>query len=474
MPREDLHECVIRLIEQMTGQEPPFPPSEEAKRIGIALTKGDFALSQFNELMLMLGYDRVNEGFFAFLTADGEPSPEALEQDYPRFKSLEHLEQAVIKFRKFALLLFGNTKYAFRALSRDEDYLRRWLETVSERVDPRDYRNRNDPVSTIARIPADETYYLGYVIENQLKESLAETPDDPELRAQMHKMERIREIGRRNNLSYLLSGHLDVYVATSMRLPHEYSFISSFTNSLFDHDLLKTMKLRWFDPTQAYCENRIDKGLVEALMLKRAQCTLYLAQESDTFGKDSELASTLAQGKPVVAYVPQGNTDYFRKLLGSQFKSSPESSIEEFYKQQLMVFAPQAAWEDRGIQAWMHDGEIDAIGLDRVEAILLEAMRDRYDKRADILRRIHPLSIQVNLSTGVANGVLVIRNLDDCAELLRRILTQSMEFEIESKDCEDGEEYLFLREKISGCVFRVMTGDRILTNCFWNYYLEEE
>jgi hypothetical protein len=50
-------------------------------------------------------------------------------------------------------------------------------------------------------------------------------------------------------------------------------------------------------PTQAYCSDRIDKGIAEALMLKRAQCTIYLAQESDTLGKDSELASTLAQGK---------------------------------------------------------------------------------------------------------------------------------------------------------------------------------
>src|ERR1022692_1131906 len=50
---------------------------------------------------------------------------------------------------------------------------------------------------------------------------------------------------------------------------------------------------------------QINKGLVEALMLKRARCTVYMVQESDTMGKDSELASTLAQGKPVIAYVPQ-------------------------------------------------------------------------------------------------------------------------------------------------------------------------
>ena len=40
-------------------------------------------------------------------------------------------------------------------------------------------------------------------------------------------------------------------------------------------------------------------------MLKRAKCTVYSVQDTDTLGKDSELAATLAQGKPVIAYVPR-------------------------------------------------------------------------------------------------------------------------------------------------------------------------
>ena len=58
---------------------------------------------------------------------------------------------------------------------------------------------------------------------------------------------------------------------------------------------LAKLKIRCFDPTQAYCLDRIDKGLAEGLMSKRAQCTVYLRKEADTLGKDSELASTLAQ-----------------------------------------------------------------------------------------------------------------------------------------------------------------------------------
>jgi hypothetical protein len=67
---------------------------------------------------------------------------------------------------------------------------------------------------------------------------------------------------------------------------------------------IANLNIRYFDPTQSYTGSRIDKGLVESLMLKRAKCTVYSVQDTDTLGKDSELAATLAQGKPVIAYVP--------------------------------------------------------------------------------------------------------------------------------------------------------------------------
>src|SRR5262249_24060143 len=60
----------------------------------------------------------------------------------------------------------------------------------------------------------------------------------------------------------------------------------------------------FFDLTDSFASDRIDKGLLEALMLRRAGCTVYMVQETDTLGKDSELAATLALGKPVIAYVP--------------------------------------------------------------------------------------------------------------------------------------------------------------------------
>lgn len=182
-------------------------------------------------------------------------------------------------------------------------------------------------------------------MQRELNERLKKNPTDETALASKKVMDTIREKGIRNQHAYLVSDHLDVYVATSMRRRHEYVEVAQFTSQLFNHDLLRELKLRWFDPTQAYCADRIDKGLAEALMLKRAKCTLYLAQESDTLGKDSELASTLAQGKPVIAYVPSPTEDEVARSVKelSKLYGQAESSI---VLERLQALSPNLAWED--------------------------------------------------------------------------------------------------------------------------------
>ena len=66
------------------------------------------------------------------------------------------------------------------------------------------------------------------------------------------------------------------------------------------------------------------------------------------------------------------------------------------------------------------------------------------------------MALQVNLETGVANGVLVVRTITECASLLRAMLLSSMDFFIEEADG-----MWYLKERISGCIYRVVTNDRI-------------
>jgi len=278
-------------------------------------------------------------------------------------------------------------------------------------------------------------------------------------------------VGKKNQTAYLSSDHLDVYVATSMRLEHEYIFVSRFVSNVFSKPILSELKVRWFDPTQAYCDDRIDKGLSEALMLKRAKCTLYLVQESDTFGKDSELASTLAQGKPVVAYVPIGNKQYVDGLIRNLKKINSEKELIDIVLEQLEVFSPSLAWKDNRVISWLNDKK--AINLADAKQLLYEVVKEHYDKRADTLNEKHPLGIQVNLISGVANGVLVVRNENACASLIYSIIMNDMKFKIATKNF-GKEKYVYLRERISNSIFRVKTGDKLLDNSFWNFYTDPQ
>jgi len=451
-------EEVKTLLEKLSGQSAPL----DCASVGFSVledTGAELGYSQLNELLLLFGFDRITHSFFRYLL-DGETEYRAGQA----FDSAESLTRGVDRFRELAVLLYGNVKFAFKSLSRDTDLLFEVLTSVVP-IPEADFMSRHRPILSLSDIPATDAYLTGYLIEHELHERLAKDPDDMEaMELETHRKEVVIQ-AKINQDAYLASDHLDVYVATSMREKHEFSAIKRITIQIFSESAVRDLKLRWFDPTQAYCQDRIDKGLSEALMLRRASCTIYLAQESDTLGKDSELASTLAQGKPVVAYIPEVNDEFFASHMEGLKEAHPKQSGSEIMLAQLQIYDPASAWKDTVVQEWCVDPSSADVDLLRVR--VRSSMKNHFDKRATTLKDSHPLGIQANLQTGVANGVLVVRSIEQCAKLIRNIVLQSLEFEL--KESSQG---LELREKISGCIFRVMTNDSMLTNTYWNFYLD--
>jgi hypothetical protein len=457
---------VLELIQQLTGQDPPLRSNASARAKFLIETSG-LGHSQMNELLLLHGYDRISSAFFQYLV-DGTSTYAS----GSAITTIDQLRSAVDRFRKHALLLHGNVKYAFKFLSSLSGSELGTELSVFKPLDDTLFSSRHDPVQPIESIAGDETYYLGYVIKRQLDARLEADPNDVAAREELEKRKTLVAKGIRNHEAYLSSDHMDVYVATSMRERHEYFFVHSVTAKIFGDPRLQKLKLRWFDPTQAYCSDRIDKGLSEALMLKRAKCTLYYAQESDTLGKDSELASTLAQGKPVIAFLPQLNDKtegvYIQWLLDIAQRLYPDEPIAQLLIQQLQVFESAAAWKDPIVQRWVNDPS--NMNIEEAKTRLMRSVRKHYDGRADLLKETHPLGIQVHLGTGVANGVLVARTTAQCAEMIYRVMTNRLEFTLEEVVL-SGRKYLMLRESVSRSIFRVVTGDQMLTNSFWNFYL---
>lgn len=446
------------LLEQLTGEPVPFADRLERVTAMAGEAPHELGYSQLNELLLLGGLDRVTKAFFAYLWDGSTEYKPGM-----AFESTAQLEEGVLRFRKAALLLYGNVKFAFKSLSRDADVLKDELAALAAR-DIDIFKTRHDPIVPVIAIAPEEAYLTGYLIERDLKERLEANPADEVARALESRRKEVVEQAIRNQAAYLASDHLDVYVATSMRAKHEFIAISRTVKKIFEQDSVRHLKLRWFDPTQAYCSNRIDKGLAEALMLKRASCTIYLAQESDTLGKDSELASTLAQGKPVIAYVPNVDAEYLVEHFTALREADPGKDEASILLEQLRLFEPEAAWTDSTVREWCESP--DSAPLTELRERVHARIKKHYDSRAHTLLDSHPLGVQVNLGTGVANGVLVVRNAHDCARVVRGIVTGTLSFKLENAS-----EYTALKESISGSIFRVMTTDPMLTNTFWNFYL---
>jgi hypothetical protein len=449
-----------QILADLTGHKAPLGTEIPDAALALLASGGSgLGYSQLNELLLLLGYDRIATSFYQLLVNGGfEYEPGST------IRSFEQLVDGITHFRKIALLLYGNVKFAFKTLSRDTGTLEQELARLVP-IDAKVFGLRHNPVFPIEPIATDETYFLGYIIERELQQRLKENKDDQDAIAAESARKRIVEQGKRNQTAYLTSDHLDVYVATSMRKRHEFMAVGRLATEIFSHPELDGLKLRWFDPTQAYCKDRVDKGLAEALMLRRASCTIYLAQESDTLGKDSELASTLAQGKTVIAYVPEGGEAFLSQLLTDLRIAYPKKGDGELLLEQLRIYQSDAAWDDPVVRNWLNSPlQIDVQAL---QARLKEQISKHYNTRAKTLQDAHPLGIQVNLATGVANGVLVVRNVGDCARLVKAIVTRDLQFGLTKE-----ESFLALRERISGSVYRVSTHDTMLNNSFWNFYLE--
>ena len=371
-------------------------------------------------------------------------------------RSLEDFETGVERFRVKAMWLYGNFHFAFKKLATSPLSA---FDAIIKRTEPRspDPFRARVPFEDVEPIPTEDLQLLGYItgkqkvtdldmclqtlqlmratggpgVEAVLKtvgadkqkkianilldygisfpgDGTAELTGDSlsaisgrvgEILGDLQaKQEEAVEIGKRNTHRYLTLPHLDVYVATSMREPEDYVNQHNFIRDVFSDPQVDDLRLRYFDPTLSYADNRITKGLIEMLMLRRATVTIYTASEKDTLGKDSELAATLAQGKAVIAYVPP---------------------------------------------------ELDA--------------------KANQLRVDHPLGLQIDVGTGVAHGIIVVRSARDCAKMLRKVLLRERTFTIRH---EKGN--FLLEETETKSVLRVVSDDPYLTHAFWTFFRRGE
>lgn len=522
-----------------------------AKVREISPEKINLSYEEFNELLLLFNQDRLERPFFNFFFLGDSKTDDFIE--------FSMVKNGVKKFRVFALLCYGNFRVAFKELSREKNNSRfrkrldPWNRNSKEELNK--FTKRQVPltplVGSIDEIGRDDTWFTGYLSSSILDsdgkalDQIIDTKNTEQLKAVLHEEDLFKILdglktlsaqldylserktdtmtkSKRNTVKYLTWDYLDVYVATSMRQIWEFKDTYDFINKVFKDYLPKMITgVRWFDPTQSYCESPIDKGLVEGLMLKRAKCTIYMAQETDTLGKDSELAATLAQGKPVIAFVSKESVHEWVKRL--------ENKPLKYYQQRLLMLWAEGFIDKKDNRSrvceLLADVGIHGVSINNLKHKVHEALRlfnEHFDGigengegarsfqylgneeeyfrekrkkeiaevvqllaaieshaaevRAKTLKFTHPLNMQIHLENGVANGVLVVRSEEECAKLVSGFLTNDLEFDVKLAKEEKQDEPIatILCEKITGSRFRVVTRDPCITNSFWNFYGEEK
>lgn len=125
------------------------------------------------------------------------------------------------------------------------------------------------------------------------------------------RFEEARKDALENTKLYLsMLTDLDVYVATSMRDPGDFTKMAHTCDMVFSDARLKPLNLRYFDPTLSAANGHEDKGLIECLMVKCAKVLVYCGGDKESFGKDAEAAMALSLGKPVIFFCEARSTFY--------------------------------------------------------------------------------------------------------------------------------------------------------------------
>ena len=340
----------------------------------------------------------------------------------------------------------------------------------------------------------------------------------PKEETDLARMEATQSVAQQNLAQYLAADHLDVYVATSMRSGSDFVSVNRFVQTLFKHDDVRPLKLRYFNPTQSWIDDRVAKGLVEALMLRRSKLTIYMAQKEDTFGKDSEASVALGQGKPVIVYVPKLvvselsiDTETIGKArrdeLEAQIREETPNEDQEFDETMdtealmgrlLSVRLEKAAGTVLATAVKRHWADFDLYGeARRIEASgdraqyrrwldsvvhaddpveppvqvkekvvsILVATSLRFERRARIFREVHPLALQVILSSGVLNGILVARSIDSCATVIHALIKNELDLKMVLPEDEADLNYRLV-ETTTGSTIRVISRHQLLRNAF--------
>jgi hypothetical protein len=116
-------------------------------------------------------------------------------------------------------------------------------------------------------------------------------------------------------------------------------------------------------------------------------------------------------------------------------------------------------------------GERDSYGKDAEAAMALSQGKPVIffcdaETRSKFYRDVHPLSRLINFTNGVPVGAIVTDKTDEVVEIIKRVLTNEMSYELQ----QGRPGHFQLSERLTKSIVRLQTADVMLREAFWNYY----
>jgi hypothetical protein len=116
-------------------------------------------------------------------------------------------------------------------------------------------------------------------------------------------------------------------------------------------------------------------------------------------------------------------------------------------------------------------GERDSYGKDAEAAMALSQGKPVIffcdaETRLKFYREVHPLSRLIDFRTGVAVGAIVTDQADQVIEIIKRVFTNEMAYELD----QGKPGHFQLKERLTKSIVRIQTADLLLREAFWNYY----
>lgn len=192
---------ILPFFEQLAGQS-ANEIGEDYLNIEVFESGLGIGYSQFNEILLLLGFDRISPFFFQYLSEGNW-----FEDIATPIRSIPQLKEGVERFSKLALLSYGNLKYAYKTFASEPYILEEKIRNILP-LDISEFESRNQPLIKIDYISPDKTYYLGYIVESEINARLEKDPDDLVAQAEIIERKKYVEVGKKNQVAYLASDHL--------------------------------------------------------------------------------------------------------------------------------------------------------------------------------------------------------------------------------------------------------------------------